>query len=228
MKIVITTSLSMLLLLHFSFGQTYTIKGKIKKLESDSLLILKFKGDNIEASKIKVSKGNFVYEDSIAEPYFIQILKMAKGSNETIGKLADILVEPGIINIDGISDHYDSLKIRGSKSDLILKMYLKEDKLLSKKWDSLKLIYDDFESKGDTLNRKKTGKELNSITLKQRVPLLKSYVKKYNNEIIGALIPNFCTLREVLKKEDYLDMFNFLTDEIKQTNYGQSIYNRTK
>jgi hypothetical protein len=97
-----------------------------------------------------------------------------------------------------------------------LKKYLKKDKVFSKKWDSLKLIYDNFVSKGDTLNRKKTGKELNNITLGQRVPLLKSYVQNYNNEIVGALIPNFCTLKEILEKEDYLEMFNFLTDKIKR------------
>ncbi len=228
MKLFLTTGLSILLTFNFCFGQTYKINGKIKNLKVDSLLILKFKGDHIEASKTKVSKGNFVYKDTISEPYFIQILKLKNGTNETNGKLADILVEPGNLNIVGKNDNYDSIKVSGSKSDLILKMYLNEDKELSKKWDSLKLIYDDFVSKGDTLNRKKAGKELNNITLGQRVPLLKSYVQKYNNEIVGALIPNFCTLKEILKKEDYLEMFNFLTDKIKKTNYGQSVYNRTK
>ena len=228
MKLFLIKSLSIFFTFGFCFGQTYKINGKIKDLKTDSLLILKFKGDNIEASKIKVNKGKFVYKDTISEPYFIQILKIKKGTNETNGKLADILIEPGNLYIVGKSDNYDSIKISGSKSDLILKKYLKEDEALSKKWDSLKLIYDDFVSKGDTLNSKKTGKELNYITLGLRVPLLKSYVQNYNNEIIGALIPNFCTLKEILKKEDYLEMFNFLTDKIKKTSYGKSVYIRTK
>jgi hypothetical protein len=78
MKLFLTTSLSILLTCSFCFGQTYKINGKIKNLKTDSLLILKFKGDNIEVSKIKVSKGNFVHEDTISEPYFIQILKIKK------------------------------------------------------------------------------------------------------------------------------------------------------
>ena len=210
------------------FGQTYLIKGKVEGLLSDSLMILKFKGENIEAAKINVSKGFFKFKDSISEPYFIQMLKLSNEAGKTDGKLTEFLVESGKITIKGSSDKYESIKIKGSKSDLALKRYLEEDKSLQKKWDSLYTIYEDYVLKEDTINRKSVGQTLNNITFEQRVPLLKKYVRQYNYNIIGALIPNFCTLQEVLKKEDYLEIYNLLDEKMRKTNYGQSIFEKTK
>lgn len=210
------------------FGQTYLIKGKVEGLLSDSLMILKFKGENIEAAKINVSKGFFKFKDSISEPYFIQMLKLSNEAGKTDGKLTEFLVESGKITIKGSSDKYESIKIKGSKADLALKKYLEEDKSLQKKWDSLYTIYEDYVLKEDTINRKSVGQTLNNITFEQRVPLLKKYVRQYNYNIIGALIPNFCTLQEVLKKEDYLEIYNLLDEKMRKTNYGQSIFEKTK
>ena len=210
------------------FGQTYLIKGKVEGLLSDSLMILKFKGENIEAAKINVSKGFFKFKDSISEPYFIQMLKLSNEAGKTDGKLTEFLVESGKITIKGSSDKYESIKIKGSKADLALKKYLEEDKSLQKKWDSLYTIYEDYVLKEDTINRKSVGQTLNNITFEQRVPLLKKYVRQYNYNIIGALIPNFCSLQEVLKKEDYLEIYNLLDEKMRNTNYGQSIFEKTK
>ena len=210
------------------FGQTYLIKGKVEGLLSDSLMILKFKGENIEAAKINVTKGFFKFKDSISEPYFIQMLKLSNEAGKTDGKLTEFLVESGKITIKGSSDKYESIKIKGSKADLALKKYLEEDKSLQKKWDSLYTIYEDYVLKEDTINRKSVGQTLNNITFEQRVPLLKKYVRQYNYNIIGALIPNFCTLQEVLKKEDYLEIYNLLDEKMRNTNYGQSIFEKTK
>ena len=210
------------------FGQTYLIKGKVEGLLLDSLMILKFKGENIEAAKINVSKGFFKFKDSISEPYFIQMLKLSNEAGKTDGKLTEFLVESGKITIKGSSDKYESIKIKGSKADLALKKYLEEDKSLQKKWDSLYTIYEDYVLKEDTINRKSVGQTLNNITFEQRVPLLKKYVRQYNYNIIGALIPNFCSLQEVLKKEDYLEIYNLLDEKMRNTNYGQSIFEKTK
>ena len=210
------------------FGQTYLIKGKVEGLQSDSLMILKFKGENIEAAKINVTKGFFKFKDSISEPYFIQMLKLSNEAGKTDGKLTEFLVESGKITIKGSSDKYESIKIKGSKADLALKRYLEEDKSLQKKWDTLYTIYEDYVLKEDTINRKSVGQTLNNITFEQRVPLLKKYVRQYNYNIIGALIPNFCTLQEVLKKEDYLEIYNLLDEKMRKTNYGQSIFEKTK
>lgn len=207
----------------FGQGKTYELLGKIEGLKVDSLLIMKSRGDNIEFALVKVVNESFYYKDTITEPYFIQILKISRETKDAQGKLAEFMVEPGKIKITGQNDYFKSIQIKGSKSDIILKSYLIEDNLLSDKWHSLKETYDTYKLKGDTLSAKKLAQQLNDITLKERVLLLKSYVTRYRDNIVGALIPNFCTLQEVLKREDYLEMFNLLTDEIKNTKYGQSI-----
>ena len=156
------------------------------------------------------------------------MLKLSNEAGKTDGKLTEFLVESGKITIKGSSDKYESIKIKGSKADLALKKYLEEDKSLQKKWDSLYTIYEDYVLKEDTINRKSVGQTLNNITFEQRVPLLKKYVRQYNYNIIGALIPNFCSLQEVLKKEDYLEIYNLLDEKMRNTNYGQSIFEKTK
>ena len=209
-------------------AQTYELKGKITGLTSDSLLLLKTKGKVFEAAKIKVTNGTFFYSESIVEPYFVQLFKLKKGKNETEGKLAELLVAPGKINITGDAAQFNTIKIEGSAPDKILKAYLKEDGLLAKRWEKLKEEYDSYITNGDTVSRKKIGLSLNYILLKERIPLLKKYVSANSNTIVGALLPNFCTLKDALKKADYLEMYTTLTPSMQQTDYGKSLFEKTK
>ncbi len=209
------------------FGQNYEIKGNVIGLKSDSLLILKVKGSVFEGAKVKVVDGVFNYKDKIGEPYFIQLFKL-KHTGETDGKLAEFVVEPGIITVEGKSDSFEDISIKGSKSDLVLKSYLKDDQKIVDKWERLKIDYDKYTSQKDTLNKKKIGLQLNEILFKERIPLLKKYVKANYNNMVGALLPNFCTLKALLKSEDYLEMYNMLTSEIKTSNYAKSTLTRSK
>lgn len=226
MKKIILLSL-LVVLYRIGVAQTYELQGKIAGLTSDSLLLLKAKGKVFESAKIKVTNGSFNYSEPILEPYFVQLFKLKKGTNETDGKLAELLVAPGKISITGNADEFSSIKIEGSEPDKILKTYLKEDELLVKKWDKLKEEYDSYVANGDTVARKKIGSALNHILLKERVPLLKKYVSEHSNKIVGALIPNFCTLNEVLKKEDYLEMYTKLTLSMQQSDYGKNLFKKT-
>lgn len=72
------------------------------------------------------------------------------------------------------------------------------------------------------------GVELNKILFDQRIPLLKKYVYVNKNNIVAALLPNFCTLQNVLRKEDYFEMYQSLAEKMKQTDYGKSVYERSK
>lgn len=216
-----------LLITSMCFGQNYEIKGNVIGLKSDSLLILKVKGSVFEGAKVKVVDGVFNYKDKIGEPYFIQLFKL-KHTGETDGKLAEFVVEPGIITVEGKSDSFEDISIKGSKSDLVLKSYLKDDQKIVDKWERLKIDYDKYTSQKDTLNKKKIGLQLNEILFKERIPLLKKYVKANYNNMVGALLPNFCTLKALLKSEDYLEMYNMLTSEIKTSNYAKSTLTRSK
>lgn len=215
-----------LLVAGLCFGQDYELKGNVVGLECDSLLILKVKNDVFEGAKVKVSKGVFYYKDKIGEPYFIQLFKL-KSTGETVGKLAEFLVEPGIITIEGKSDTFEDIRINGSKSDVVLKRYLKDDQEIIDKWELLKIDYDRYNLKNDTLNSRRIGLQLNEIVFKERIPLLKKYVKANHNNIVGALLPNFCTLKSVLKKEDYLEMYNMLASEMKTSDFAKSTLMRS-
>ena len=209
-------------------AQTYDVKGNVKGLKNDSLLVLGIKGKNTLVKKVSVVEGRFYFDDTLQEPYFVQVFKLKKGSNEIDGKLTEFLAEPGHITIDGQSDHFEAIVVHGSVADLVLKKYLKEDGQVVAKWENLKKEYDQYVIQKDTLNRKKVGEQLNMIIFKERLPLLKTYVYNYKDSMVGALLPNFCMLKEVLKKEDYLEMYNMLTDRVKQTDYAKSTFEKSR
>lgn len=209
------------------FGQIYKLEGNVVGLKSDSLLILKAKGSGFEGAKVKVVNGFFNYTDKVGEPYFVQLFKL-KNTGETDGKLTEFLVESGVIIIKGKSDSFEDVSVIGSKSDLVLKSYLKEDQKIVDKWERLKIDYDKYASQNDTLNKKRIGLKLNEILFKERVPLLKKYVRANHNNIVGALLPNFCTLKALLKPEDYLELYNMLTSKMKNSDYAKSTLNQSK
>jgi hypothetical protein len=137
------------------------------------------------------------------------------------------MLENSEIRISGNSIEYDSVMVSGSNSDKVLKEYFSEDELLIKKWDELKTEYDQAVASNDTLQRKVLARELNKIYKVDRVNLLKSYVKDHSNSTVGALIPAFCTIEDALTQEDYKEIYNFLSDSIKVSDYGKNILERS-
>ena len=74
MKINKIYCISAFLILYVSspvFAQTYTLKGNLTGIESDSLFILKYKRGGVSGEKIAAARGSFQYSDTISEPYFI-------------------------------------------------------------------------------------------------------------------------------------------------------------
>ena len=209
------------------FAQNYELKGNIVGLECDTILLVKVKGGVFEGAKIKVDNGIFSYKDQIGEPYFIQIFKL-NNTGETDGKLTEFLVEPGLITVNGKSDSYENVSVKGSKSDLILKTYLKEDQKMVEEWEQLKISYNQYAAQNDTINQKTLAMQLNDILFNERIPLLKKYVKANRTNIVGALLPNFCNLKTFLKKEDYVEMYNLLTNKMKTSDYAKSTLKRSE
>lgn len=209
-------------------AQTYKLSGDVKGLKNDSLLIFSLKGKNTSVKKIKVVGGKFAFEDTLSEPYFVQVFRLKSGSNETEGKLTEFLAEAGTITITGSSPHFEDIQVAGSVADQVLKKYLKEDAKIVENWEQLKVKYDQYAAQKDTLSRKRTANELNDILFKKRIPLLKQYVAQYKNNMLGALLPNFCLLKDILSKTDYLEMYNMLTAQFKQTDYAKSTFEKSK
>jgi hypothetical protein len=202
----------------------FIIKGNIKNLNNSKLLVLKFVNGGIEGDSISVINNKFEYSGKVKEPYFIQLL--IKDGKSTKGKLTEFMIENSEIHIQGNSIEYDSIKVSGSQSDKILKEYLKKDEVLNLKWDLLKIEYDKYVKSNDSINRKKTGKKLNKILQVDRIGLLKKYVTDYSNETVGALLPSFCTIENALTEKDYEEIYNTLSEQIQETDYGQRIFEK--
>ncbi len=204
----------------------FIIKGNVKNLNNAKLLVLKFVNGGIEGDSISVKNDKFEYLGKVKEPYFIQIL--IKDGKSTKGKLTEFMVENSEITIIGNSVEYDSVKVLGSKSDKILKEYLKKDDILSSKWNKLKLEYDKYVEQEDTINQKKLAKKLNYILQEERVGLLKKYVSENSNSTVGALLPNFCTIQNVLTKKHYKELYDSLSEEVKKSDYGKGLLEKSK
>ena len=67
---------------------------------------------------------------------------------------------------------------------------------------------------------------MNKILQIERVGLLKKYVANYSNTTVGALLPSFCTIENALTEKDYEEIYNTLSEQIRQTNYGQNIFEK--
>jgi uncharacterized protein DUF4369 len=196
------------------------VKGNIGGLNDSKIMVLRFIGNSFEVDSISPENNQFEYTGKVEEPYFVQFLIK---NEESSTKLCEFMLENSEINITGNSIDFDSVKVSGSESDKILKDYFSEDKLLDEKWDDLKLKYDQYVESDDTLNRKSSAKKLNHIIQVERVELVKKYVREYSNKKTGALIPSFCSIEDKLTKEDYTEIYNYLTPEIQQTGYGKRI-----
>lgn len=62
----------------------------------------------------------------------------------------------------------------------------------------------------------------------ERVLLLKESVNRHRTSIVGALLPIFCTLGDVLTSEDYILMHESLSEDMQQSGYGQMVLQRSK
>ena len=202
----------------------FNVTGKITDFEKGTILALT--ADNgYSIDTISVIDYKFQYSGKVEKPV-MTILYVKTDSTTT--EFTEFMLENAEIEIEGSLMDFDSFTIKGSQSDEILKRYLKEDGVLVQKWNSLKLEYDEAILIGDTLKSKELGNNLNNILLNDRVGLLKSYVKENYNNQVGALLPNFCTLKEFLTSEDYLQMYQSLSVDVQKSWYGQSVKSKSE
>ena len=204
----------------------YMVHGDVQGLDNEKLMVLKTEGDDFKIEIISVENNTFQFSGEIAEPFWVQLLLVKNGSDaETEGKLTEFLIEPSEIYVVGCSKRFSDVKVYGSKADKVLKMYFKKDEELSEKWLSLKRERDEFLAQKDSLNAYKIKKQLNAIILEERVPLLKSYVRENSDNIVGALLPFFCTLKNAMTENDYIEIYNLLSEDIQKTGFGRNIKN---
>ncbi|RMG23277.1 MAG: DUF4369 domain-containing protein [Bacteroidetes bacterium] len=207
----------------------FEIFGDVKGLDNQKILLLKTVGASFEMEMVEVENEKFHIKGEISEPYWVQLIKIKDGTeSETEGKLTEFILEASKIYVVGCSKEYEDVKVYGSESDRVLKEYFEEDERLNSKWFKLKEQKEKYEQQGDEHNAGVIKEQMNKIAKVDKVELLKKYVKENRDNIIGALIPNFCTIDNLLTEEDYQEIYQTLTEEIRETDFGKSILERSK
>ncbi len=204
----------------------YEVSGNVSGLGTTDLLILHLDGDDLpRLDTVSAFNDCFRFSGQVRDPYFVQIL-LITGKGKT-RKLTEFMLENSCIRISGSSPDYNHIKVNGSDSDRILKEYLAEDKLLGLHEESFGLMRDMLLLAGDSVRARELTRDIHQTYLVQRINLLKEYVIRYSNQTVGALLPNFCLLQKDLRPGDFLELYRILAPDIRQSPYGQSLYQKS-
>ncbi|HEY0740338.1 MAG TPA: DUF4369 domain-containing protein [Chryseosolibacter sp.] len=153
------------------------------------------------------SGGKFHFSDSVPEPTFANI-----HHELGLGEI-ELFLDNSKWNVVGTYDKFNDAQVDGSLIDKQWKQYFFEDQeLIRKTFDAPPTsVIDDskIKSNPDLQNKRKL--------------LLKSCVRQFRDSHAGALIPTFCTIEKSLTIEDWAEIFETLTPEIRSTWYGRKI-----
>ena len=137
-------------------------------------------------------------------------------------KLADILLDNRKIKVFGEAPNYDNVKIIGSNIDEQWKQWYTDDQKIGYLRYRVNEVKESLIAKKETLNSRTLG-EIAEELLKDRINLLKSYVKKYGNSPAGAVLPTLCTIQDKLTRSDFLEMYKSLSTEMQKTHLGSEV-----
>lgn len=180
-----------------TYAQGFTVIGEVAGLESPALMMMKLKKGGFEIETIPVEKGRFAFSGQVDEPYYVQLLMLAD---------ADGFSTTGKLTEFMLEN--SEIRIVGTSSEF-------EDVTV-------------HGSESDTILKEYLTKDLElGDQTEARVVLLKEYVNRHRNSIVGALLPIFCTLGDVLTSEDYILMYESLSEDMQQSGYGQMVLQRS-
>ncbi len=202
----------------------YTVYGDVRGLDNERLMVLSFVGDKLTMDIVPVTNNQFQFSGELEAPRWVQLLLLKDGSDtETTGKLTEFILEASDIYVVGCSKEFKDVKVYGSKMDKVIKAYLREDRELADKSTRLYEQMQQYLSQADSVNAQKLKADILKVIYEERIPLLKSYVRENSNSMIGATLPVFCTLGKKLRKEDYEEMYNSLSEEIRNSKFGENL-----
>lgn len=137
-------------------------------------------------------------------------------------KLADILLDNRKVKVLGETPNFDSVKVTGSDIDQQWKQWFNDDQKIGYLRYRIVEVTESLISQKDTVNSI-ILRQITDDLLKDRINLLKTYVKKYSNFPSGAVLPTLCTIQEKLTKNDLLEMFNSLSPKMQRTYLGKEV-----
>jgi hypothetical protein len=210
-----------ILLAIFSFNSLkaqsgYEINGNILGLTENAKIYLINAGERKILDSAVVKNEKFILKGRLKDALHTYLYE------GKTNKLADILLDNRKIKVFGETPDYDNIKITGSNIDEQWKQWYKDDQKIGYLRYRINEVTESLTTKKDTVNSK-TLEEITDELLKDRINLLKSYVKKYGSFPSGAILPTLCTIQEKLTKKDYLEMFNSLSPEMQRTYLGKEV-----
>jgi hypothetical protein len=193
----------------------YQIKGKIAGLTDGSKVYLIRGFKRIDSAT--VDKEQFILVGTLPEPTFTYLYTR---SGKDSKKLTDILLDNRVVSVIGTQSDYDHIKVSGSDIDQQWKEWFDKDQRLGYQRYRLEQVYKALLGKGE----RATADSLKTITdeiMADRITLLKDYVKQYHNSAVGAVLPTLCTLQDKMSQADFMEMYNVLTPEMKNTEMAK-------
>ncbi len=193
----------------------YRINGKIAGLADGTVIYLVHEFKRIDSAT--VDKGHFTIRGILTEPVFTS-LYTGKGDNWR--KLADILLDNREVSVAGTGPDFGHIRVSGSDIDAQWKEWFDRDQRLGYQRHRLDRVYQSLQksdSKPDADLLKKVMDELAA----DRITLLKSYVSRYHDSPVGAILPTLCTLHGSLGRADFMEMYEVLSPPMKNTKMAK-------
>ena len=194
----------------------YEINGNIRGLTESAKIYLIDAGERRILDSAIVKNEKFILKGRLKDAAHTYLYE------GKVNKLADILLDNRSIKLFGETPNYDDVKITGSNIDEQWKQWFKDDQKIGYLRYRVNEVTEALISQKDTLNSK-TLKEIADELLKDRINLLKSYVRIFSSLPSGALLPTLCTIQDKLTKNDFLEMYNSLSAEIQKTHLGREV-----
>jgi hypothetical protein len=200
-------------------GAGYAITGQIKGLADGTRLYLIDGGRRVRIDSATVQQGQFALRGRVAEPVHTYLYA---GRGPASVKLADILLDNQRVQVSGTQPVYNDVTVSGSDIDRQWKEWIREDERLAQRRADLGQRATARLAQPDTAGAGALRYERAQVQ-RERITLLKAYVRRYHDTAVGAALPTLCTLGASLSGADYQEMYQSLTPRWQQSTLGREV-----
>jgi hypothetical protein len=197
----------------------YDITGQIKGLADGTRLYLIDGGRRVRIDSATVQQGQFTLRGRVAEPVFTYLYA---GRGAASVKLADILLDNQSVQVSGSQPMYNDVTVSGSDIDRQWKEWFRDDERLAQRRADLGQRAQARLAQPDTAGAGALRHERAQVQ-RERITLLKGYVRRYHDTAVGAALPAMCTLGASLSGADYQEMYQSLTPRWQQSTLGREV-----
>ncbi|MGI4762160.1 MAG: DUF4369 domain-containing protein [Janthinobacterium lividum] len=197
----------------------YEITGQINGLADGTRLYLINGSRRLRIDSATVQQGQFTLRGKVAEPVYTYLYA---GRGRASIKLADILLDNQRVQVSGAQPAYDNVVVSGSDIDRQWREWFREDARLAQRRTDLGQRAQARLAQPDTAGAGLLRHERARVQ-RERITLLKAYVRRYHDTAAGAVLPTLCTLGASLTGADYQEMYQSLTPRWQQSAMGREV-----